>query len=398
MGNKPIKHTVLFVDDEQNNLTVFRTAFRRYYNIYTAISAKEGLEILRQHQVHLLITDQRMPKMTGIEFLEKVIPEFPNIIRMVLTGFSDVEAIIQAINKGQVYRYITKPWNTDELKLTIDNALETYDLKIENIRLVDDLKQANLILEQKVEERTQEVVLQRDELQTLNATKDKFFSILAHDLKNPFTAIISITKSLSDNYNDLDEEDKHYSVTRVNKSVNHLYELLENLLIWARSQTGKISFDKEKLDLASIVNTVNAVLLVNAEKKKISLQSEIIEDTVISGDRNMITTVLRNLVNNAIKFTPENGTVKVFVNGAKESQNGFIEVIVQDTGIGLSEKDIQKLFRIEVSHKTIGNSKEKGTGLGLIICKEFVEHHGGKIWVESKLGEGSAFKFTVPVE
>lgn len=397
MGEKSFKHSILFVDDEENNLTVFRTAFRRFYNIFTAISAKDGLEIMRKNEIHLLITDQRMPEMTGIEFLEKVIPEFPLVIRMVLTGFSDVEAIIQAINKGRVYKYITKPWNTDELKLTMDKALEAYDLKIENLKLVEDLKQANLNLERKVEERTREVVSQRDELKYLNATKDKFFSILAHDLKNPFSAIMSITGTLADNYQELDDEDKIYSVQRVKKSVDQVYELLENLLIWARSQTGRIGFEKQSFDLSAVVGSVSEILALHAEKKRITINSEVMKNTMVSGDKNMVTTILRNLMNNAIKFTPENGQVRIFTrSNNKIHSNGFLDVIIQDTGIGLSQEDINKLFKIEVSHKTIGNSKEKGTGLGLIICKEFVGHHGGEISVESQPGQGSSFIFSIP--
>ena len=125
---------ILYVDDEQDNLTVFNSAFRRDYEVHLATSGAEGLEILKKHEIHLIITDQRMPEMTGIQFLEKIIPEYPDCIRMILTGFSDIEAIIQAINTGRVYRYITKPWSKEELKINIDKALETYHLREQNRR------------------------------------------------------------------------------------------------------------------------------------------------------------------------------------------------------------------------------------------------------------------------
>jgi sigma-B regulation protein RsbU (phosphoserine phosphatase) len=157
-------HPILYIDDEEDNLTVFYSTFRRNYEIHLATSGQEGMEIMKQHNVHLVIADQRMPEMTGIEFLEKIIPEYPDCIRMVLTGFSDVEAIIQAINKGRVYRYITKPWNKDGLKITIDQALETYHLKQQNKKLFLDLQEANKTLEKKVIERTKKIESQRKEI------------------------------------------------------------------------------------------------------------------------------------------------------------------------------------------------------------------------------------------
>ena len=164
MNTDKTLHSILYIDDEKDNLTVFQSAFRRNYKVHVAPSGKEGLNIMKREDIHLVITDQRMPEMTGIEFLEKILPEYPDCIRMVLTGFSDVEAIIQAINKGRVYRYITKPWNRDELKITIDRALEAYNLKQQNKDLIASLKEANENLEQKVIERTKQIELQKQEI------------------------------------------------------------------------------------------------------------------------------------------------------------------------------------------------------------------------------------------
>ena len=155
---------ILYVDDEKDNLTVFNSAFRRYYEIHLASSGKEGLEIMKKIDIKLIITDQRMPEMTGIEFLEKIIPDYPDCVRIILTGFSDIDAVIQAINKGQVYRYIAKPWDRDELKITIDNGLETYNLKLQNRSLIEELKKANTTLEQKVTDRTKKVESQKKEI------------------------------------------------------------------------------------------------------------------------------------------------------------------------------------------------------------------------------------------
>lgn len=156
--------SILYVDDEEDNLTVFKSTFRREFNIHLAKSGAEGMEILKNNEVQLIITDQRMPEMTGIQFLESVIPDYPDCIRMILTGFSDVEAIIEAINKGRVYRYITKPWNKDELRLTINNAFENFELKKKNKNLIEELKETNEQLEQKVIDRTQKIEAQKNEI------------------------------------------------------------------------------------------------------------------------------------------------------------------------------------------------------------------------------------------
>jgi len=155
---------ILYIDDEKDNLTVFYSTFRRNYEVHLASSGREGLELMQKHEMQVVIADQRMPEMTGIEFLEKIIPEYPDCIRMVLTGFSQVEAIIQAINKGRVYRYITKPWTRDGLKITIDQALETHNLKKQNKKLFSDLQEANKTLEKKVIERTRKIESQRREI------------------------------------------------------------------------------------------------------------------------------------------------------------------------------------------------------------------------------------------
>jgi len=155
---------ILYVDDEEDNLTVFNSAFRRDYEVHLALSGQEGLEIMKKHPIQTIITDQRMPEMTGIQFLEKIIPDYPDCIRMILTGFSDIEAIIQAINTGRVYRYITKPWSKEELKINIDKGLETYNLREQNRKLIEDLKEANQTLEQKVIERTHKIESQNREI------------------------------------------------------------------------------------------------------------------------------------------------------------------------------------------------------------------------------------------
>lgn len=154
---KKKKYTILYVDDEESNLRIFRMAFKRDYEVMTAPGGKEAIQMLRENDIQCIITDQKMPEMTGTELLEKVLPEFPDVIRMILTGFADIEAIVKAVNKCGIYRYITKPWDKGEMKLTIDKALETYDLKNDKIKLIKELENMNSTLEEKVEDRTKEL-------------------------------------------------------------------------------------------------------------------------------------------------------------------------------------------------------------------------------------------------
>ncbi len=180
-----VKPKVLYVDDEPDNLVVFKSAFRRFYEVLTATSGSEALDIFHRERIALVITDQRMPEMTGIELI-KSLPEIPDTIRMVLTGFSDVETIIEAINTGKVYKYITKPWDKNDLKITIDNAIETLDLRSSNKTLIKELQQANESLEKKVVERTQQIQLQKEEIELqkklIETEKDKANKLLLNIL------------------------------------------------------------------------------------------------------------------------------------------------------------------------------------------------------------------------
>lgn len=237
------------------------------------------------------------------------------------------------------------------------------------------------------------ITRQKDELAELNATKNKFFSIIAHDLKNPFNALLGFTNLLKDEYSELDDNDRKKYIEQINNSSKTVFNLLQNLLQWSRTQINTIDFKKEKIDLYNVTNKNIELLQTNAENKNIILQSNITPNTFVYADINMTTTIIRNLISNAIKFTKEGG--KVIIN--YKVFNGFVQVNVKDTGVGINNENINKLFKIDSVYKTVGTQKEQGTGLGLIICKEFVEKNGGKIWVESKEDEGSTFMFTLPI-
>ncbi|MHB8929849.1 MAG: sensor histidine kinase [Melioribacteraceae bacterium] len=230
------------------------------------------------------------------------------------------------------------------------------------------------------------------ELKQLNSSKDKLLSIIGHDLKNPFQIISSFAEMLKEDFIELSEEEKRKYVDIICQSSKSAHRLLDNLLNWAQSQTGGINFLLESLQLKKIVDNSIDVLIAQAKNKNIELDTEINEVTTVMADTNMLDTILRNLISNAIKFTNNGGTVKVSADDTGE----MVLVKVSDNGIGLSKVDLEKLFRIDVKNSDIGDSREKGTGLGLILCKEFAEKHNGKIWAESEVGKGSTFSFTLP--
>jgi signal transduction histidine kinase len=194
-------------------------------------------------------------------------------------------------------------------------------------------------------------------------------------------------------FEDFSPEELKEFLDEMNKSAKKLNSLLENLLQWSRSQTGRLQFNPDSFDLRDIVENSIMLLKMNADKKSIDLVSEVDDGSMVYADINMVDTVLRNLISNAIKFTPEEGRITI----SDRIDGGFRIVSVSDNGMGISSEDIEKLFRIDVHHTTIGTSKEKGTGLGLILCKEFIEKNGGEISVESELGEGTTFHFSLPL-
>jgi len=240
-----------------------------------------------------------------------------------------------------------------------------------------------------------EIELQKSEniLRIANATKDKFFSIIAHDLKNPFNTIKGFSELLLTNIKSYDTSKIIAFVNAIYSSSKNANKLLENLLEWSRAQTGKIEFYPQDLLLKELLIDVISLSEDLSGAKNISVDYEIPDNFTLFADRNMINTILRNLITNAIKFTEEEGSVTINA----EQLDDRIVVAVNDTGVGMTQELIGKLFQIDKIVTTLGTNDEKGTGLGLILCKEFVERHGGKIWVESEVGKGSSFYFTVPM-
>jgi PAS domain S-box-containing protein len=274
----------------------------------------------------------------------------------------------------------------------IENQLrkKSEDLQETN-RLLEGRQKEILIQSEALAVQTQNLLMINAELDRLNRTKDKFFSIIAHDLRNPFNAIIGFCELLRNDFNEIDNHQKLNLLELINVSSQTAYNLLENLLEWARTQTDKIHYNPEDFDLSETAKAVVDLHLVIARKKGVKMKNQIGENTLVHADKNMIGTVLRNLVSNAIKFSNPNGDIILSVKQKSE----MLEVNIADGGVGMNRESLGKLFRIDTYYSTSGTMGESGTGLGLIICKEFVEKNNGRIRAASSEGSGTTMTFTL---
>ena len=269
--------------------------------------------------------------------------------------------------------------------LLIATFIYTYLLRARTNRLLRSQNEQITISNRKLQESERN-------LKELNATKDKFFSIISHDLRNPFSSLLSISELMVESFDDSDKEDHRAGFKKLNESLKHLYTLLENLLTWSRSQRGRIKYDPVKFNLTNLINENINLHKMAAEKKGLMLCTTLDKEVFAYGDRDMINSVVRNLMTNAVKFTGTSGKIEVDVH----TNDKKLSVSIKDDGIGISDENIKRLFRIDEKFKTQGTHGEKGTGLGLIICREFVEKNGGHITVESEPDKGSIFTFTIP--
>ena len=403
------KPVILCVDDEKIILSSLKEQLKRRfgedYGVETVESGEEALEIIDELEkdvidLPIVIADQIMPGMKGDELLRHIHIKLPKTMKIMLTGQANAEAVGSALNYANLYRYIAKPWEETDLSMTVTEALRSYfqDRKLEEQnamlqKLNQELEQWNTTLEQQVKERTAEIEAQHQELVELNASKDKFFSIISHDLRSPFNALLGFSQLLSENLENYNLPEIKTKVDKIRVSAENLYTLLENLLTWSRIQRGAMEHNPEELDVAEIVEGTIELFVSKAEEKNILLNHVIPQGMVAHADYNMVNTVIRNLVSNAMKFTNGGGRIEV---SARPQDENVIEVAVADTGTGINHEHLPKLFRIDVQYTQVGTAGEKGTGLGLILCKDLVEKNGGTIWVESEVEKGTTFRFTLP--
>jgi len=356
------KNLILIVDDNYKNLQLLGNVLRQEnLEIAVATNGLHAIRIVKEVNPSLILLDVMMPEIDGYEVCKilKSDPETESIPVIFLTAKNDSAEVIQGLSLGAV-DYITKPFNTQELFIRVKTHLA--------------LRNSN------------------EELKKINATKDKFFSIIAHDLKNPFITMLGFSSMLVTDYYDFTDEERISYLSEMEGVAKKSHQLLENLLQWSRSQTGRLEYIPKVIDLNDVISEIFDLVKVQAKTKDIQLIKNCKKDSFVFADDDMLTTVVRNLIANAIKFTRKGGAITVESN----KENDFYTVNIADTGVGMDEKILKSLFKIEVQQSQKGTNNEQGTGLGLILCREFAERNGGKIWATSQPDKGSVFSFTVP--
>ena len=357
-------------------------------NIYSSRSArgKESLLTLSNTVVILIL-------ISSILVAESVIMavfHFLNVTNFWFELFFD-SILLLIIISPILFLLVYKPMkNNINEKKKAEKELEDllYQLSVSKEMIEEKLFETNLLFE--------ELSVTRENLEKTNAEKDKFFSIIAHDLKSPFSGFIGLTQIMVDDIEDISlTEMKEFSKT-MQSSATNLYKLLENLLEWARMQRGLIEFSPQESNLKSIIDQNLEFAAGAAKNKDIELISHIPETTSIYADLPILNTVIRNLISNAIKFTPRGGTVEVgTIDTNNDHKTTEVCVYIKDNGLGMNEDTLGKLFKIDQKVSRPGTENEPSTGLGLLLCKEFIEKLGGRIWVESEIGKGSTFYFTL---
>lgn len=365
MINKSNKaYNILIIDDFPNNIKVAANILQQEgYKLFFAKSGKKALAKMKSSRFDLILLDVMMPEMNGFEVCQRIRndPDTKDIPIIFLTAKTDTKSIVKGFEVGAM-DYVSKPFNGAELLARVKTHLA--------------LRRA------------------QEELQELNASKDKFFSILAHDLRGPLGTLHNLTQIIVENI-------KRYNKDRLIKvlmaqrdAAKNLLNLLENLLTWSRIQREMIECCPQYIGLEEIIARNIDLLTLNAQQKQVMLNNSVEEKTTVYADPNMIDTVIRNLLSNALKFTDSGGNIEISTTHTTQ----YVEISISDTGIGISEKLLPKLFRIDTLSYRPGTADEKGTGLGLILCKDLIEKNGGRIWIVSEIGKGSVFRFTLPRE
>lgn len=354
----------------------------------------EALDVLKSQEAQAIISDQRMPGMTGIDFLSAAKDISPDSIKMILTAYSDMDVILKAVNEVGIYQFILKPWETSHLLLTINNALQKYELSAQNKVLIADLGQAMAHLEQKVSERTLELATKNKELSTLNEVKNKFFSIISHDLKLPIASLNILLEIMLSFKHQLDEQKVHDLGEKAKEYLQHVTQLLDNLLHWSLSQTGEIKINSKKTDLIKVAKGQVDLFEFLASQKgiKIVLHSGGVPVWSMV-DENMVSLVLRNLISNAIKYSHEKGEIHVSFTPEKDK----VTIAIADNGVGIPGEIIAKLQQSSWNEPRRGTMNEKGAGLGLRLGQEFVAMLNGQMLIDSREGSGTTVKVLLPL-
>ncbi len=376
------KFSILYVDDEISNLHIFKNTFRKEYTIFTAESAKEGINILEREKIDIIISDQRMPEMTGVEFLEYAFKKHPQLNRILITGYTDFSAIKNAINDAKIYQFVQKPWREDDLHNTIKEALKIYELEKENKELIETLKKTN-----------EKLKIEKEKVENSNKLKSIFLQNISHEIRTPMNGIMGFSKLLENN--NLPDEDRHKYINIIIRSGERLLKIIDDIVEISQLVTKQININNTKINISNLFEDIYSICVSQSNKDnlKIILKNEITpENSIVFCDETKISRITTNILDNAIRYT-EKGIIEMIC----KIQNNILEVSVKDTGIGIAKDMHDEIFeRFSQEDENI-SQVYNGLGLGLAIVKENINLLGGTIKLESEKGKGSVFTFKIPV-
>jgi signal transduction histidine kinase len=383
------RHTLLVVDDEVDVLESLRHLFHRSYRVLTASSGDEALELLKNNDVHLVLSDQRMPGMSGDVFLSHARRIKPDAIRILFTGYADIQAVINAVNEGNIFRYILKPWDAGELEGVIRQAAEQYELLAERKRLIAELQAAN-----------QQLTRANQELEEAGQLKSSFIEVASHEFNTPITLVLGLSELLRLLNPDRKVEEQEL-VERISDSARQLAKLVTNTLTLMRADDFRQTLQCVPVDLAVVLRGVTEQVSPFVHARHQHLNLELADDLgTFELDADKIGACVVNLLANAIKFTPDGGQITL---SAQLSAADEAEIAVADRGIGLEPRAVNRLFQpfftqFDSSRHSSGDFgfNKRGLGLGLSIVKQFVELHGGRVSADSVLGSGTTVTITLP--
>lgn len=372
MEINPSEYKILIVDDVMSNVLLLKVLLtNEKFAIATASNGRQALEQVEKENPDLVLLDVMMPDMSGFEVAQhlKSNPNTADIPIIFLTALNSTADIVKGFQVG-ANDFISKPFNKEELIIRVTHQISLVAAK-------------RLILSK------------TEELQRTIAGRDKLYSVIAHDLRSPMGSIKMVLNMLILNLpSEKIGAEMYELLTMANQTTEDVFSLLDNLLKWTKSQIGKLNVVYQDVDLVEVTDGVIEIFSMVASLKKIRIREMKPEKMMVNADIDMLKTVVRNLLSNAIKFSKENSEVLVKM----EEVDGMAVVSVQDHGCGISEEGQKKLLHTDTHFSTIGTNNEEGSGLGLLLCKDFVVKNGGKLWFTSKEGEGSIFSFSIPVK
>ena len=372
MEINPSEYKILIVDDVMSNVLLLKVLLtNEKFAIATASNGRQALEQVEKENPDLVLLDVMMPDMSGFEVAQhlKSNPNTADIPIFFLTALNSTADIVKGFQVG-ANDFISKPFNKEELIIRVTHQISLVAAK-------------RLILSK------------TEELQRTIAGRDKLYSVIAHDLRSPMGSIKMVLNMLILNLpSEKIGAEMYELLTMANQTTEDVFSLLDNLLKWTKSQIGKLNVVYQDVDLVEVTDGVIEIFSMVASLKKIRIREMKPEKMMVNADIDMLKTVVRNLLSNAIKFSKENSEVLVKM----EEVDGMAVVSVQDYGCGISEEGQKKLLHTDTHFSTFGTNNEEGSGLGLLLCKDFVVKNGGKLWFTSKEGEGSIFSFSIPVK